>query len=351
MTDGSGRLGKPGMTLAEDPRVDTRIKVALAAFEMNGEGDAPPVRGTDPKEALLGFCDALEPAFEGLFEALSASLEPIDDVEHDTLTLTGAEGHDIVVHVHRPKGVSHSIPGLLHVHGGGMAILSAAGPVYARWRDLIAATGVAVFGVEFRNSAGALGSYPFPAGLNDCYTALQHLAANKTELGLSKIAISGESGGGNLTIATAMKAKNDGTVDQIAGLYAMCPYISNAYRSLPSELPSLLENDTYFVRCDILDVLAALYDGPDSQNAMAWPLHATSEMLSGFPPTVISVNECDPLRDEGVAFHKTLVEAGVSSRLRQVSGTTHAADCIFQGALADNVQETVNDIKSFLDDV
>ena len=75
--------------------------------------------------------------------------------------------------IERHRGVvSGTLLGVLHIHGGGMVILSAAGPLYTRWREALAASGMVVVGVEFRNAAGALGSHPFPAGLNDCSSAL-----------------------------------------------------------------------------------------------------------------------------------------------------------------------------------
>ena len=66
---------------------------------------------------------------------------------------------------------------------------------------------------------------------------------HRAALGISTIVVSGESGGGNLTLATALRAKRDGTLDQIDGVYAMCPYISGAYADPPPELASLFEND------------------------------------------------------------------------------------------------------------
>jgi acetyl esterase/lipase len=61
---------------------------------------------------------------------------------------------------------------------------------------------------------------------------------------------------------------------------------------------------------------------------MAWPYWASLEDLTGFPQTVISVNECDPLRDEGVAFYRKLIEAGVNARCRNVLGTMHATELV-----------------------
>ena len=68
------------------------------------------------------------------------------------------------------------MPGVLHIHGGATVSLSATGPVFLRLRDTIAQPGVAVIGVEFRNGGGALGPYPYPAGLNDCTAVLRRLS-------------------------------------------------------------------------------------------------------------------------------------------------------------------------------
>ncbi len=76
-----------------------------------------------------------------------------------------------------------------------------ADPGYATWRDTRAATGLVVVGVEFRSAGGTLGPHPFPAGLNDCASAAQWVIANRESLGVSSVIMSGESGGGNLSIA------------------------------------------------------------------------------------------------------------------------------------------------------
>ena len=58
----------------------------------------------------------------------------------------------------------------------------------------------------------------------------------------------------------------------------------------------------------------------NARNPLAWPSFATREDVEGLPPVVISVNECDPLRDEGIAFYRLLLGAGVPARCRQVDG-------------------------------
>ena len=72
---------------------------------------------------------------------------------------------------------------------------------------------------------------------------------------------------------------------------------------------------------------------------LAWPIFAGQDDLEGLPPVMISVNECDPLRDEGIEFYRTLLRAGVPARCRQVMGTIHATE-IFQMACPDVSRET-----------
>ena len=64
----------------------------------------------------------------------------------------------------------------------------------------------------------------------------------------------------------------------------------------------------------------------EARDPLAWPLFASVEDVTGLPPTVINVNECDPLRDEGIAFYRLLLQAGVAARCRQQMGTAHASD-------------------------
>jgi acetyl esterase/lipase len=232
-----------------------------------------------------------------------------------------------------------------------MAILKAANPNYVRWRDDLAATGMVVVGVEFRNAAGSLGPHPFPAGLNDCASAAQWVIANREELGVSKVVMSGESGGGNLSLATALRANQEGWIGDIAGVYAQCPYISNAYAEPRTELASLFENDGYFLDVENMGAMAKTYDpdGANATNPLAWPMHADRSDLEGLSPHVISVNQLDPLRDEGLVYFQKLLAAGVSAVSRTVNGTCHAGDCLFLDAMPDVWNATIRDIRGFAD--
>ena len=348
-----GRLGSPEMVLRDDPRVHPGVVTALAPFGLDGQAEPAAVTVASPREAKLEYCLAAEEGFEAMFAAMFAEVPAPEGVEISTETITGVDDNPIELHIHRPRpghhpaGAAGPLPGVLHLHGGGMTMLSAAGPAYVRWREHLAATGLVVVGVEFRNAAGVLGPHPFPAGLDDCTSALRWMNDNKARLGVSRIIVSGESGGGNLSLATALKARQDGHLDQIDGVYALCPYISNDYAERAAGLPSLYENDGYFLDCAMMSVLAMLYDGAGSTNPLAWPFHARLSDLEGLPPHVISVNELDPLRDEGLTYFRKLVAAGVNAVGRTVSGTTHGGDFMFLAALPAICAATLRDIHGF----
>lgn len=339
------------MELKSDPRADPRMIAAMEPIGLALRPEPSPVDAGSGLEALLEYVDASEAGFEGLFGMLGSELPPVSGVTSSVEIIRGVDGNDITLFIHKPAEQAGPLPGVLHIHGGGMVVLEAAGPGYVRWRDQLAATGLVVVGVEFRNGGGKHGPHPFPAGLNDCTSALRWTGEHRTRLGISKIVVSGESGGGNLTLATTLRAKRDGDLGLIAGVYAQCPYISGAYVSPPTELASLFENDGYFLACDQMGALAKVYDpnGANTTNPLAWPYHATTADLAGLPPHVISVNQLDPLRDEGLAYARKLLDAGVSTVSRTVNGTCHAGDCIFGAAMPDVQQATLRDIKGFAD--
>jgi acetyl esterase/lipase len=344
-----GRLGSPGMMLKDDPRADPRMVAAMAALGMDVAPPPAPVSGSSSMDDVLAYVAQAEAGMGGAFGSLFASLGPVAGVESRTEHITGVDGNDIPLYIHRPTTATGVLPCIVHTHGGGMVMLQAADPSYVRWRDELAATGLVVVGVEFRNGAGVLGPHPFPAGLSDCASAVRWVDANRSTLGVGAIVVSGESGGGNLALATALMAKRDGWIDRIAGVYAQCPYISGQYASPPPELPSLVENNGYLVDVSMAGALVKAYDptGEHDRDPLAWPLRASRSELVGLPPHVISVNQLDPLRDEGLAYFVKLLDAGVSAISRTVNGTCHAGDCLFRVAIPDVYNATIRDIHGF----
>ncbi len=332
--------------LQMDPRLDPRIAQGLALMPAT-YSTTPPV-GADYKTALSAIAAMEEEDRErhDFFESLLPDVCGIDVSEE---SIIGIDGNAITLYIHRPLNQKGVLPGLVHFHGGGMAMMSATDPGYKFLRNSLALAGLVVVGVEFRNSAGRLGCHPFPAGLNDCASAVQWVHNNRNRLALSSLIVNGESGGGNLSLATALKANREGWIDQIDGVFACCPYISGQYAEPPEALSSILECDGYMLDQAMTSAMVTTYDPSDDhqRNALAWPMQALPDDIKNLPAHVISVNELDPLRDEGLVYAKKLSDVGVSSTSRMVSGTPHAGDLLFNQLVPDLYHSTIQAIVEF----
>ncbi len=286
-----------------------------------------------------------------MFDAMDREdIAPSTGLTVRTETFTSApDGNTVKVQFIRPEGDA-VLPCVYYIHGGRMAFSSVYEGNYKAWGRMIAARGVAVAMVDFRNSVHADSSpdiAPFPAGLNDCVSGLKWLRANAAPLGVdpARIVVAGESGGGNLSLAVAMKLKKDGDLGLIKGVYALCPYIAGEWPQ--AQYPSSIENDGLFLSfADNRSTMAYGIEAFNARNPLAWPAFATREDVEGLPPVMISVNECDPLRDEGIAFYRLLLGAGVPARCRQVMGAVHAIE-ILPVVCPDIARDTANDLAHF----
>jgi acetyl esterase/lipase len=343
-----GRLANPECSLGTDARSDPRMVKALAPFGLDALSPPPPLTADSPLADRLAFTAEIEEAMSAVFEPFAQAMPIAEGVTTTTVTIPGGDGQDLTLYISRPDTAA-GLPCVVHLHGGGMAMLSAADTGVMRGCEFLAATGLVVVGVEFRNSGGKLGVHPYPAGLNDCAAAVRWVFANRERLGVTHLIVSGESGGGNLTLAVTHKAKREGWLHEIAGAYAQCPFISNRWLEQPDEFPSMRENDGYFVTCELLAVEASIYDPDDvhSDDPTCWAGVATDADLRGMPPHVISVNELDPLRDEGLDYYRRLLRAAVPAVGRMVAGTCHGGDLLFPGAMPEVFAASMRDVSGF----
>ncbi|MGH6991822.1 MAG: alpha/beta hydrolase fold domain-containing protein, partial [Caulobacteraceae bacterium] len=312
--------------LVADRRIDPRIKQLFGAFP-----PSPKLGDVVSREALLaeqvgpGAAQraAAQKAFMGLVD--TEEVAPSAGLSISTESFRSApDGNEIKVLFIRPEGAAVK-PGVVYLHGGGMASMSAFDGMYRAWARLIAGQGVAVAMVDFRNCLTASSApqvAPFPAGLNDCISGIKWVCAEAGRLGIDakRIIVAGESGGGNLTLASALKLKREGELSLVSGLYALCPYIAGVWPQ--DRYPSSEENNGILL--DLHNNRGAMGYGIEAlerKDPLAWPAFATRDDVAGFPRTMISVNECDPLRDEGIEFYRLLLEAGVPARCRQAMGT------------------------------
>ncbi|MXX47525.1 MAG: alpha/beta hydrolase [Chloroflexi bacterium] len=333
--------------LSEDRRIDPRLKALFGGF------DLPAAEDVASREELIERANSAESRaqFEGLmgFMAMcdTEEIAPSTGLTVTTETFTSSpDGNTVNIQYIRPDS-DEPLPCVYYIHGGGMAQMSCYDPNYKAWGRIIAQNDVAVTMVDFRNSVVASSApevEPYPAGLNDCVSGLKWVSENADPLGVdaSRIVIAGESGGGNLTLATGMKLLRDGDIDLIRGLYALCPYIAGSWPR--DDLPSTTENDGILLNLHNNNgAMGYGIEAFEAEDPLAWPLFASSEDVIGLPPTTISVNECDPLRDEGIAFYRLLLDSGVPSRCRQVMGTIHGTE-VFPMACPDVSRDTARDL-------
>jgi acetyl esterase len=341
----------PTVPIADDPRIDPRLKAFLGAMPMGGgmhdaANRAELLAQANTEQALAGR--------KTLTEVLSLcdreDIAPSDGLDIGEHTFVSEpDGNKIKLRFIRPEGDA-VLPCVYYIHGGGMEAMSCYDGNYRAWGRMIAARGVAVAMVDFRNAlvpSSAEEVAPYPAGLNDCVSGLKWLSANHTDLHIdpARIVVAGESGGGNLTLATGLRLLRDGDLGLIKGLYALCPYILGRWPD--AACPSSEDNNGILL--DLHNNRGRMGYGIEEfeqGNPLAWPGFATEEDVRGLVPTMISVNECDPLRDEGINFYRLLLRAGVDARCRQVMGTMHGTE-VFPFVCPDISRDTAASVADF----
>ena len=180
----------------------------------------PPTRSGDVADREQLIAEANTPEAMAAREAFR-EIQDLCDTEEAApsagLSVTTAQftsdpdGNTVKLQVIRPDSDT-PLPGVYYIHGGGMATMSCFDGMYRGWGKHIAANGVVVVMVDFRNCVSASSApevAPFPAGLHDCVSGLRWVAAHAADLGIEpgQIVVAGESGGGNLTLATGLAAQ------------------------------------------------------------------------------------------------------------------------------------------------
>jgi acetyl esterase len=226
------------------------------------------------------------------------------------------DGTVLPLRVYRPKNTgSEPLPVVVNFHGGGWV----SGDVHQSewWASSVAAqSGAVVVSVEYRLAP----EFKFPIPAEDCYGATAWIAEHADELGIdpSRIAVMGDSAGGNLAAVVSLMAR-DRNGPPIALQVLLYPSVE-----LAGEFPSELENANAPVlgRAD-LDNVPRLYLADfenDSADPYASPLRAKHH---GLPPALIQTAQYDPLRDQGAAYAAALRDAGVTVRLTNYVGAVH----------------------------
>ena len=225
---------------------------------------------------------------------------------------------DVPIRIYMPKDRTEPGPGYVSFHGGAF-FLGDLESEHARCLTMAVRGGAVCVGVDYRLAP----EHPFPAGVEDCYAALQWTVEHAAELKIdpSRIAIGGGSAGGALTAAVALMARDRGGPD-VALQILIYPVIDER-----CDTPSMRDcEDVYVWTSQNSRDMWNLYIGEDRGNVSPYASPARADDLSGLPPAYVMTAEHDPLRDEAIIYAMRLMEAGVPVELHNYPGTVHGFD-------------------------
>jgi acetyl esterase len=239
------------------------------------------------------------------------------DVEIQDLAVPGGPSGDVAVRILRPQGSAGALPAILYIHGAGWVFGNR--HTHDRLiRELAARTGAAVVFPDYSLSPEAR----YPVALEESYAVLRWIAERGAEHDLdgSRIAIAGDSVGGNMTAALTLLSK-ERSGPKLAAQVLFYPVTDASF-----DTGSYHEFATgYFLRRDAMQWFWEQYTTDDTQRneITASPLRADLEQLAGLPPALIITAEADVLRDEGEAYANKLRQAGVDVTATRYQGIIH----------------------------
>ncbi|MFG3656641.1 alpha/beta hydrolase [Streptomyces sp. NPDC047706] len=238
------------------------------------------------------------------------------DVEEKWTTVPAGVG-DVRVRIVKPAGSRGTLPVVLYVHGGGWVLGNAA--THDRLvRELSVGANAAVVFVEYDRSPEAR----YPVAIEQAYATARWIIAKGAEEGLdaSRLAVAGDSVGGNMTAALTIMAKQRGDVTFVhQSLYypvTDAAQDTDSYREFADGPFLTAKGMAWFWDC---------YTADPAQRAeiTASPLRASLQELAGLPPALVIVDENDVLRDEGEAYARKLTQAGVPTTSVRYNGILH----------------------------
>jgi acetyl esterase len=284
------------------------------------------------------FAETLEPAAAGFANAAAAGKPIYEHTYADArAVLAGVQANKVVasaptstqdlvwkigptgavrIRIVRPADTRGDLPAVLYYHGGGWVM----GDRHTHdhlIRELAVQARAAVVFVEYDNAP----EVRYPVNNEQAYAALEYVAANGATLGIdgTRLAVAGDSAGGNMAIAVTMMAK-DRAGPQISHQLLFYPVTDDV-----SDDASYREfgKGPFLTRKAMDYFLAANFPAEHRKDVLAFPLRATIKQLSGLPAATIIVAENDLLRDEGEAYGRRLIEAGVPVATTRFNGTMH----------------------------
>lgn len=278
--------------------IDPQAWFILKQLESAG---APPMELLTPEQARMAAD----------FRLLAEAPEEVEKVENRTIPVHGGE---IQVRIYTPEGVG-PFPALVYYHGGGW-VIGNLDTVDVPCRMLANRAGCIVVSVDYRLAP----EHKFPTAAEDAYAAAKWVSENAASIGVDpeRIAVGGDSAGGNLAAVVALMARDQGG-PSIAYQMLIYPVTNHSY-----DTESYRDNaEGYFLTKNTMVWFWNHYlrDEQDGKHPYASPL--LEEDLSGLPPALVITAGFDPLRDEGEAYAERLKAAGVPVEATCYDGMIH----------------------------
>ena len=296
-------------------RLSPHVRALLEAIDAEG---LPPMEELSPREARQAALDGNRKT--------GGEPEPVALVED--IRIAGPAGM-IPLRIYTPEGKAPN-PALIYFHGGGWVVCNLDTHDVV-CRALARRSGAVVVSVDYRLAP----EHKFPAAVEDCYAATLWVAQNAERLGirLDRIAVGGDSAGGNLAAVIARKCRDE-QGPPLAMQILVYPVTNLASTSTPSYEEFA---DGYFLTRAAMQWFRDHYLArpADAEDPSASPLLAVN--LGGLPPALVLTAECDVLRDEGEAYAKRLEQAGVRVSMIRCPATIHAFFTM-QGVLPEGPQ-------------
>ncbi|WP_445359171.1 alpha/beta hydrolase [Microbulbifer sp. ANSA005] len=293
-------LGMASASASISPGVEKNTQGFLQAL---AQGGGKPIEQLSPKDARAVLVGAQE----------GAQLPPAE-VSKKTIRVNGEKLELTIV---KPKNTRGQIPAFMYFHGGGWVLGDY--PTHERLiRDLVQRSGAAAVYVDYTPSPEA----KYPTAINQAYAATQWVAENGEKIGVdgSRLAVAGNSVGGNMAAVVALMAKEKGTPDLQFQLLLWPVTDANFNNASYKQFAQ----DHFLTRGMMKWFWDNYTTDPKQRNEIyASPLRASKSQLVGLPPALVQTAEMDVLRDEGEAYARKLNEAGVTVTAVRYNGMIH----------------------------
>jgi acetyl esterase len=227
------------------------------------------------------------------------------------------DGISVNLHIVRPAGINKDIPAFMYFHGG-IWFMGDYNTHKTLLHDLVLQTGMAAVFVDFTRTPDA----HYPQQNNEAYAATKWIAEHGKEVKIdgSKLAVAGNSIGGNMATVVALMAKDKGTPQ--LKLQVLISPVTDA--NFETESYNKLANGYFLTKALMIRGWDFYIKDPAQRKEIyASPLQATAGQLKGLPPALVITEENDVLRDEGEAYARNLDAAGVYTIATRYNGMTH----------------------------